>query len=443
MAKSKAKGSRRAPGGVDGVAREQRAVQITQNATPDQILAYFGLETRNLPAVSVNAALQVPAVAAAVGFLSRTLATLPLQAFRDTAKGPQSIGGRLQVIVRDAPNKEWSSFSARVYFWQQVFTHGRGLFIILRDDRGQPYELWPTSPQWTTVSLNSFGERTYTVTGLGVGSAPLIRTYSAADVIDVPFMLASDMVNVLSPVWLGRKAIQLALAMNDYGSSFFAGGGVPPLGVEGPMPAGRDAMQRAMADINDVIAAARSSDVPVFPMPPGYKLSPVGFDPQKGQMTEARLFQIQEIARIWQVPPVFLQDLSKATFQNAEQQDLQLVKHLVGQWAAALESEMNLKLFGQMKVSRYVRHDLDSLLRGDFQTRMEGLVRSVQGGIRTPNEARRTEGLPDHPDEQANRLFMQGATVPLGTSPMGHNGGPPLNDNEPPDEPGPTGETDA
>lgn len=78
-------------------------------------------------------------------------------------------------------------------------------------------------------------------------------------------------------------------------------------------------------------------------MPPGYSLKSVGSDPDKGQMTEARLFQIQEIARAFQLPPVFLQDLSKGTFSNTEQQDLQLVKHLIGQWAKAFEDELNLK----------------------------------------------------------------------------------------------------
>jgi HK97 family phage portal protein len=111
-------------------------------------------------------------------------------------------------------------------------------------------------------------------------------------------------------------------------------------------------------------------------------------------MTEARRLQNEEIARILGVPPVFIQDLSKLTYSNAEQQDLQLVKHTVSHWCSALEQECNLKLFGQMNGRRYVRHDLDSLLRGDFKTRMEGLARSVQGSIRTPNEARRSEGFP-------------------------------------------------
>lgn len=413
---------------------ETRALQITQSATSEEILAFFGLNLEKMPMVTVSSALQVPAVSAAVGFLSRAMASLPLRAFRESDKGPRPLTGRIQGIIARAPNPEWNNFAARAYFWRNVFTHGRGMFAILRDERGQPHEVWPLNPEWTRVTLNAWGERTYTVTALGIGGSPLQRSYPGSDIVDVPFMLAENTVNVLSPVWLGRKAIQLALAMNDYGSGFFAGGGVPPLSLEGPLPAGPDAMRRAMDDIGRVIDAARNSDKPVFPMPAGYKLNPVGFDPQKGQMIEARLFQIQEIARVYQLPPVFLQDLSKATFQNSEQQDLQLVKHLIAQWARALEEELNLKLFGfnpdSRAAARYVRHDLDELLRGDFLTRMQGLAQSVQNGILSPNEARESEGKPPHINPAADELFIQGATVPLG-----HNGGPPLNDPASPQEP--------
>lgn len=393
-------------------ATEQRSVQITQNASREELLAFFGIDGVRLPSVTIQSALRVPAVLAAVSFLTRTLSTPTLEALRDTSGGPQKIGGRLQTLVRDAPNPEWSSYAARQFFWQNVFLHGRGLFAILRLN-GQPYELWPMSTPNVRVTMNELGQKSYTVTS-AVGEPLPGKTFVSTDVIDVPFMLSSNMVTVMSPISLGEKAIQQAIAMNDYGSTFFAGGGVPPLALEGPIASGKDAIQRQMDDVYRVIDSAKKSEKPIFPMAPGYKLTQVGYDPAKGQMTDARRFQIEEIARVFQLPPIFLQDLTNATFSNAEQQDLHLVKHLVSQWCSALEQEMNLKLFGQMNGKRYIRHDLDSLLRGDFITRMEGLAASVNGGIRSPNEARRFEGLPDKEQPHADDLFMQGATIPLG-----------------------------
>lgn len=395
-------------------AGEVRATQITQNASYEEMIAFFGLDSVNLPAVTVRSAMRVPAFAAGVLFLSRTMATMTFEAFRTSKDGPVKTSGRMQTLVRDAPNPEWSSFAARVYFWQQHFLRGRGLMAIIRQN-GQPYELWPMNTAATRVSMNAFGEKTYTCTVTGVGAPNIVtKSFQAADVIDVPFMLSEDMCNAHSAVHLGEKALQLALAMNDYGSTFFAGGGVPPLAMEGPTATGKEAMNRQMSDVHRAIDAARQSDKPIFPMPPGYKLTQVGYDPAKGQMTDARRLQIEEIARVLQLPPVFVGDLTHGTMSNTEQQDVFLVKHRVSQLATALEQEANLKLFGQMNGTRYVRHDVDSLMRGDFLSRMNGLARAVQGSIFTPQEARRFEGKPDHPNPAANELYMQGATVPLG-----------------------------
>ena len=405
-------------------AAESRAATIENPTIPvssENFLAFFGVNSANLPAVTIDRALTVPAVAAAVAFLSRTLASLPLHAYRETKDGAKRLGGKIEAVVHDAPNDSQDSFKFRQYFWQQVFTGGRGLAWIERGTQSVE-NIWPLDPTKTTIQRRS-GRVTYHSEG---------KEYPAADVIDVPFMLKADGIKHYGPVSLASKAIQLALAMNDYGSNFFAGGGVPPLSLEGPLPAGPDAIKRAQNDIKRSVDAAKNAGEPVFPIPAGYKLSPVGIDPAKGQMVEARLFQIQEISRAWQIPPVFLSDLSRASFANAEQQDLHLVKHLVGQWAEALEGEMNLKLFGRDRRGRYIEHNLDGLLRGDFKTRMEGLSRSVQTAIRTPNEARALENLPAL--AEGDKLYIQGATVPLGSQPVAAPVGDNDNDQPPPAE---------
>jgi HK97 family phage portal protein len=165
------------------------------------------------------------------------------------------------------------------------------------------------------------------------------KTFSAADVIDVPFMLAPNMVSVMSPVLLGAKALQLALAMQDYGATFFAGGGVPPLALEGPLPEGPEGMQRAMAQIHRAIDNAKQSDKPIFPMPPGHKFTQVGYDPAKGQMTEARRLQNEEIARVLGIPPIFIQDCRISPIRTPSSRICTWSSILVSQWCSALEQE--------------------------------------------------------------------------------------------------------
>lgn len=375
------------------------------------ILSVLGMNDIDLPSINIDTALQSPAVLAAVTFLPRSLAALPLHVYRKTEEGPQKIAGGLETLIHEAPNREWTSFKLRQYFWQQVFTGGRGMLWIERSGPNIT-GLYPMNPVKTTIKRSGLGETTYEVEG---------KKYPAADVIDVPFMLKADGLCHYSPIMLGAKAIQLSLAMNEYGSKFFAGGGVPPLAMSGPLPAGPEAMKRAMDQIGRAIASAKENNGQIVPMPPEHKLTPIGFDPEKGQMTDARRFQVEEISRIYGLPPVFLQDLTHGTFSNTEQQDLHLVKHLISQWAQALEEEMNLKLFGQRNGGRYVEHNVDGLLRGDFKTRMEALSSGVQNALLTPNEGRALENRPSKPN--GDDLMIQGATVPLGMQPNDLNGG--------------------
>ncbi|NNH56919.1 phage portal protein [Rhizobium laguerreae] len=388
----------------------------------DNFLAFFGINSANLPAVSIDSALTVPSVWAAVAFLSRTLAALPLHAYRDTKDGPKALTGRLQAIVHDAPNPEQGSFKFRQWFWQQVFTGGRGLAWIERTPQGVD-SIWPMDPTKTTIQRRG-GRVIYQ---FGDAAHP-VKEYPAEDVIDVPFMLWHDGLRHYGPITMGSKAIQLALAMNDYGSNFFAGGGVPPLALKGPLPASGEALKRAQADIKRSVDAAKGAGESVFPIPPGYDLTAVGIDPAKGQMIEARRFQVEEIARIYQLPKVFLQDLVGATFSNTEQQNLMLVQHLVGQWAEAFEDELNLKLFGRNGGGgKYIEHNLDGILRGDFLTRMNGLGQAVQNGLLTPNEGRALDNRPAM--ENGDKLYIQGATVPLGSNVAKPSATPPANDN--------------
>lgn len=374
----------------------------TVPVSSEAFVAFFGVNAANLPSVTIDSALNVPAVWAAVAFLSRTLAALPLHAYSQGKTGPKRVTGKLATVIHEAANPGMDAFRFRQYFWQQVFTGGRGLAWIERK-ASNVEALWPLDPSKVAIKRAGFAT-VYTFDG---------KDIPAADIIDVPFMLKADGLSHYGPINMASKAIQLALAMNDYASQFFAGGGVPPLAMTGPLPAGAEAMKRAMADVHRAIDAAKKSDKPIFPMPPGHEIKPIGFDPAKGQMTEARRFQIEEIGRTYQLPPVFLQDLTHGTFSNTEQQDLHLVKHLIGQWVQALEGEMNLKLFGRDSNRRYVEHNLDGLQRGDFASRMAGYATAVQNSIRMPSEIRDMENLPFVPGSDV--LMVQGATVPLGS----------------------------
>lgn len=411
-----------------GAGREQRSFErqdtITTGAGWDDWASFFGISSSGaeLPHVTVESALEVPAVFDAVNFLERMMGTLPLHSYSEVDGKPKRSAGDITMLLNEAPNPEWTAANWRRYMWHGVFTGGRGVSYIERQGI-KPVAIWPMDPTQTTV-LRRNGRRFYRFGG---------QEYPASDVIDVTFGIRPDQLSAYGPIHMGRKAIGLAIAMSNFAAGFFAGGGIPPMALEGPLPSGPDAFRRATEQIQRAIELARKAGRAFFGMPPGHALKPVGIDPDKGQMTEARLFQIQEIARLYGLPPAFLQDLSKGTFSNTEQQDLQLVKHLVLHWAVIFEQELNLKLFGQRRRAREVKHNLDGLQRGDFKSRIEAIARAIQTSQITPDEARELDNRSPYPNGVGAVPYIQGATVPLGTTPapIGHNGGPALDDEKP------------
>lgn len=375
--------------------------------TAQSILAAFGVvPSASGVSVTIEAALGVPAVWSAVNFMAGELAQLPLNVYRRTSKGNEKITGGLQNVLHDAVNDETTSFQWRKHVWDQVFTEGRSFTYIEWNGAGKVANLWPMETGKTTVKREG-GRRRYFYKD---GSAT--KVYEADEILDLAFMLGPDMLCHRSPIMSNKDTIGLAIAATQYGSRFFANGGVPPFVITGPLnsPA---AMQRASQDLETAVKANAKDPRLALALPAGHELKSLGVDPEKSQLNETQRFVIEQVARIYALPPVFLQDLTHGTFANTEQQDLFFVKHSLTRWAEQFEQELNLKLFGRSS-NQYVEMNLDGLLRGDFKTRMEGYAQGIQNGVLKPNEARRRENLPD--DAEGEKLMIQGATVPLGSS---------------------------
>lgn len=392
-----------------GRAPEKRmiTIQSVYGAEGQRLADMIGIVGSNvdLPMVSTDTALQVPAFCCAHGFLSRGLASLPLHLFKDDGESAEKVDKGLAVLLRDAPNPELTSFDWRLWMWSQVFSGGRALTWIERNANRQPVALWPMDPAKVRIERRN-GRMLYFYDGQAAA-------YTADEVIDMAWMRRPDGVGHWGPVQRGAKALQRALAMMDYSARLFAKGGVPPLTLVGPMGTTADTLKRATEQVNQALKVAQEQNIPMVQLPSGYELKPIGFNPHDAEGVATAKAVNLDIARLFNLPPVFIQDLENSTFTNSEQQDLQLVKHVFVDWCVAFEQQLNLKLFGQTRADRYVKHNVDGLLRGDFKSRIEAIARSVQTALLTPNEGRSLLDLPKSKTEQADQLFMQGATVPI------------------------------
>ena len=351
--------------------------------------------------VNIDTALGVPAIWAAVNFISGTLASLPIEVYRGNERVRTGIGAWLNRAV----NPTTSSFQWRKYSFEQVLTGGRSVTLVLRNGRGDITDLVPLDPANISVQETvtaDFPSKIYRTKN---------RVFEASEVIDLHFMLKHNQIDIRGPIMTNKDIIGLAISAARYGSKAFQSGGIPPAVLQGPFQSGA-AAQRASEDVAATTAKLAREGRPIMALPAGHELRSVGFSPEQMQLLELQQFCIEQIARIYSLPPVFLQDLSDGTYSNVEQQDLHFVKHTLRRWIEATEQEMNLKLFGR-ESDMEVRFNVDSLLRGDLKTRMEAHATAIQNGIKTPNEVRAHEGM--EPLASGDDLMIKGATVPIQT----------------------------
>ena len=355
--------------------------------------------------VNEDSALTVPAIWDAVNFLSSTIAKLPIHVY-SRADGSKA-RPEIERMLNFAPSDYESSFEWRKYSFDQVFTYGRSYSIIERNGGNQVINIIPVDPREMKVrEIPDFSTARKVVQYIHEKSG---KAYSYEDVIDIAFMRHRDFVSHYGPINTNRDIVGLAIAATKYGSKAFQSGGIPPAVLQGPFQSGA-AASRASDDVARTTAKLARDGRPIMALPLGHELKSVGFNPEQMQLVEIKRFLVEEIARIYSLPPTFLQDLTNGTFSNTEQQDLHFVKHTLSRWVRQFEQELTFKLFGR-QADVEVKIELDGLLRGDVKTRMEAHATAIQNAIRTPNEVRALED--ERPLDGGDSLMVQGATVPI------------------------------
>lgn len=396
--------------GVDGADKRSESLEnpSVSLVDPKAWAQIFG-DWRSAAGVSVdyNVAMSVPAVWCAVTFLGGCMASLPLKLHRKSVNGKDTLDNtNMAKMLSGTVNDEvLTSFNWRRDMMTSALLPGRGLTYIERTPGGDARFLWPFQVSKTTIRRRK-GRLSYNYRDTTAAS---VESYGPADVIDIKYLGALDGVDAFSPVEMLKDTIGLAVALRRFSSRFFLNGGVPPLALNGPA-ASPAAAARATSDMAEVVKQASRDENNWVYVPLGHTLTPIGFNPEKSQLLDSQRHIVEEVSRMYNVPPSFLHSLMNMPFATVEQQDLNVIKHNIAHWCEQWEQELNAKLFGNAR-GRYVEFDLNGLMRGDFLSRIQGYVAGIQGALFKPNEARRRENLPDA--EGGDRLYVNGAVVPV------------------------------
>jgi HK97 family phage portal protein len=203
---------------------------------------------------------------------------------------------------------------------------------------------------------------------------------------------------------MAKNAVGMAIACEEYGASFFANGANPGGVLEHPGVV-KDP-KRVRESWNTVYQGSANAHR-IAVLEEGMKFQAIGIPPEQAQFLETRKFQINEIARIFRVPPHMVGDLEKSSFSNIEQQSLEFVKYTLDPWVVRWEQAIQKSLLlPSEKRTYFAKLNVDGLLRGDYQSRMNGYAVGRQNGWLSTNDIRELEDLNRIPEEEGGDLYL-------------------------------------
>ena len=358
--------------------------------------------------VNERTAMQMTAVYSCVRILSEAVAGLPLQFYRYTADGgkEKAVDHPLYFLLHDEPNPEMTSFVFRETLMTHLLLWGNAYSQIIRNGKGEIMALYPLMPDRMRVDRDENGQLFYEYT-VSTDDAHTMKGSTVklkpSDVLHIPGLGFDGLVGY-SPIAMAKNAIGMAIACEEFGAKFFANGAAPSGVLEHPGTLKdpsrvRESWQATFGGSNNAQKVAVLEE--------GMKYTPISISPDQAQFLETRKFQLDEIARIFRVPPHMIGDLEKSSFNNIEQQSLEFVKYTLDPWVSRWEQAMVRALLTvEEKKQYFFKFNVDGLLRGDYQSRMQGYATARQNGWMSANDIRELENLDRIPAEQGGDLYL-------------------------------------
>ena len=393
-----------------------RTRDAPKNRTSGSSYTFFMGGSASGKRVNERTSMQMTAVSSCVRILSEAVASLPLNVYRYTESGgkEKAIDHSLYRLLHDEPNPEMSSFIFRETLMTHLLLWGNAYAQIIRNGKGEVIALYPLMPDRMTVDRDKNGHLYYKYTKSN-DDAPTMETGSVildpSDVLHVPGLGFDGLVGY-SPIAMAKNAIGLAIAAEEYGSKFYANGAAPSC-VRDHTGTLKDPA-RVRDSWNSTFGGSSNSHK-VAVLEEGMKYTPISISPNEAQFLETRKFQINEIARIFRVPPHMVGDLEKSSFSNIEQQSLEFVKYTLDPWVIRWEQALQRTLLSEEEKKTLVfKFNVEGLLRGDSASRMNGYATARQNGWMSANDIRELEDLDRIPAELGGDLYLvNGNMLPL------------------------------
>ncbi len=361
-------------------------------------------------AVNDESALTLSAVYACNRILSDSLASLPVGLFRSDPSGniiPASNRAENRLIAT-SPSEFYTSYNFRSTLQFHLGMRGNAFARILRDGRGGARQLRILHPNLVTPFWYQ-GKLFYEVQPDTTTGFPEKREILSPDEILHIAAMSTDGVMGRSPITVLRDTIGIGLGNRDYIATIQKNGGRLRGILKHPNKLSPEAITNLRTNFK---GAMKDGDFPILEN--GVEFSSVSLSPADAEFINTAKITMQDIARVYRIPPHMIGDLERATFSNIEHQSIEFVKNTLLPWIKNWESELNRKLLPlDLQDTHFFRFNVEGMLRGDIRARMEAYTKAIQWGILNRDEVRELENRNPIPDG-LGEVFL----TPLNMAPL-------------------------
>tara|TARA_R110002096_G_scaffold203018_4_gene387838 strand:- start:3548 stop:4747 length:1200 start_codon:yes stop_codon:yes gene_type:complete len=356
----------------------------TRSAYIDPHRFYFNNNSGAI--VNKTTALGFTPVFNAVRLLSESISQIPLEICERTSTGDiiKRNDHPLSRILTINPNKNQTKVSFFSKIIVDLCLDGNSYVFIERNGSGVPIDLYCINADHIEMKFQD-DEFFYQNNDDG-------KVYSNDEILHFKTLSTNGYLGV-SPIEMCKSAIGWGLAVETYGNTFFKNGAK----LSGVLSTDRQMSELSIERLKTSFAEQYSNlnDAnKTLVLEEGLKFQSVAISNEQAQFLASRDMAIQEIARVYNIPPHMLKDLSKSSFNNIEQQSAEFVRYTVQPYLSILESEMNLKLFKQTEQGKvFTNFDVNGLLRGSPNDRANFYEKMITIGAMTVNEVRDRENM--------------------------------------------------
>jgi len=378
----------------------------------------WGRPTATGVAVSEEKALKSVPYFAGVRLISETVGQVPLIYYKRVMRGREpgrrgkerAVEEKLYWLLHEEPNPEMDAVAYKSALTGQCVVWGSAFAEIDWDmDAGEPRALWPLNVSMMKLMRDEKTRELRYVYTLPDGQPHIFQPWQIWHMTAFGLNGLAGFNNVSQ----AREALGLTMAMEEQGARFFGQGARLGAVLTHPGQLSNETKKANVKHFQEEYGGL-SNSYRVAILDEGIDIKEIGVPPDKAQQLESRTFQIQEVARMLNVTPHKLMELSHATYSNIEHQDLEFLKYTMGIWFRRWEQASNRRLILPAERGVYFCEFLEeALLRADTKTRAEFYKELFYLGSFSPNDIREKENMNPIDDPGGDRYYIQANMTPM------------------------------